>query len=58
MERFRLLLASIQKYVGQLGATQKMLVGSLAVIAVMALFLWLTDKSLEVLIYDWILRWR
>ena len=27
-------------------------------VAVMALFLWLADKSLEVLIYDWILRWR
>jgi flagellar biosynthesis/type III secretory pathway M-ring protein FliF/YscJ len=39
MERFRLLLASIQKYMGQLGATQKMLAGSLVVIALMTLFL-------------------
>jgi preprotein translocase subunit SecE len=24
----------------------------------MALFLWLTDKSLELVLYDWILGWR
>lgn len=24
----------------------------------MALFLWLTDKTLEVVLYDWILGWR
>jgi preprotein translocase subunit SecE len=27
-------------------------------VAVMALFLWLTDKTLEVVLYDWILGWR
>jgi preprotein translocase subunit SecE len=29
-----------------------------AFVAVMALFLWLSDKSLEWLIYDLILGWR
>lgn len=29
-----------------------------AFVAVMAIFLWLTDKSLELLIYDFILGWR
>ena len=27
-------------------------------VVVMAIFLWLTDKSLEVVLYDWILGWR
>jgi len=27
-------------------------------VLIMALFLWATDKSLEVLLYDWILGWR
>ena len=29
-----------------------------AFVVVMALFLWLTDKTLEWLLYDWILGWR
>ncbi len=27
-------------------------------VVIMALFLWLVDKTLEVALYDWILRWR
>jgi len=27
-------------------------------VVVMAIFLWLTDKSLEVILYDWTLGWR
>jgi preprotein translocase subunit SecE len=27
-------------------------------VILMALFLWVTDKSLEVVLYDWILGWR
>jgi len=39
MEQIRLALANIQRSMGQLGATQKLLFGSLAVIAAMTLFL-------------------
>jgi preprotein translocase subunit SecE len=27
-------------------------------VAIMAIFLWVTDKSLEILFYDWLLGWR
>ncbi len=27
-------------------------------VLIMAMFLWLTDKSLEVVLYDWVLGWR
>jgi flagellar M-ring protein FliF len=39
MDQVRVLLASIQKNLGALGATQKLLIGSLAVIMLMTLFL-------------------
>lgn len=29
-----------------------------AFVVVMALFLWLTDKTLETVLYDWVLGWR
>lgn len=39
MDRLRLVLARVRTYLGQMTATQRLLVGSLCVIAVMALFL-------------------
>ena len=38
MDQLRRVLATIAKHLGQMGATQKLLVGSLAVIVFMALF--------------------
>jgi preprotein translocase subunit SecE len=29
-----------------------------AFVAIMAVFLWLTDKSLELVLYDWLLGWK
>jgi preprotein translocase subunit SecE len=29
-----------------------------AFVVVMAVFLYLTDKSLEVILYDWVLGWK
>ncbi|MCC6676963.1 MAG: hypothetical protein IT436_07455 [Phycisphaerales bacterium] len=39
MDQLRRVLATIQKYLGQLGLTQRLLIGSVAVIALMAFFI-------------------